>query len=116
MTLKLKRSKMFSGRMGPLLLIIMDGIGVGEKDETNAVYLANTPNLDSLFKSRFYLQLQAHGTAVGLPTDQDMGNSEVGIMHLEQAGYLIRGRFLSIGQLKLARSLRLNSGQELLIR
>jgi len=78
MTLKLKRSKLFSGRMGPLLLIIMDGIGVGEKDETNAVYLANTPNLDSLFKSRFYLQLKAHGTAVGLPTDRDMGNSEVG--------------------------------------
>ena len=78
MTLKLKKLKSFSGRMGPLLLIIMDGIGIGRKDEGNAVYLAKTPNLDRLLKSRLYLQLQAHGTAVGLPTDEDMGNSEVG--------------------------------------
>ncbi len=78
MTLKLNRSKSFLGRIGPLLLIIMDGIGIGQKDESNAVYLAKTPNLDRLFKSRLYCQLQAHGTAVGLPTDKDMGNSEVG--------------------------------------
>ena len=78
MTLKLKKLKSFSGRMGPLLLIIMDGIGIGRKDESDAVYLAKTPNLDRLFKSSLYLQLQAHGTAVGLPTDKDMGNSEVG--------------------------------------
>ncbi|MBC8456847.1 MAG: 2,3-bisphosphoglycerate-independent phosphoglycerate mutase, partial [Deltaproteobacteria bacterium] len=67
MTLKLKKLKAFSGRIGPLLLIIMDGIGIGRRDESNAVYLAKTPNLDRLFKSRLYLQLQAHGTAVGLP-------------------------------------------------
>jgi 2,3-bisphosphoglycerate-independent phosphoglycerate mutase len=56
----------------------MDGIGLGKPDESNAVYLADTPNLDRLFHSKLYTQLQAHGTAVGLPTDQDMGNSEVG--------------------------------------
>ena len=78
MTLKLKKLKSFSGRMGPLLLIIMDGIGIGRNDEGDAVYLAKTANLDHLLKSRLYLQLQAHGTAVGLPTDEDMGNSEVG--------------------------------------
>ena len=78
MTLKLKKLKSFSGRKGPLLLIIMDGIGVGRKDETNAVYLARTPTLDRLFSSRLYCELQAHGFAVGLPTDKDMGNSEVG--------------------------------------
>ncbi len=76
--LSLKRLKEFQGRKGPLLLIIMDGIGIGKEDETNAVYLANTPNLDRLFKSPFFCTLQAHGTAVGLPTDKDMGNSEVG--------------------------------------
>ena len=76
--LKLKRLKSFSGRKGPLLLIIMDGIGVGKRNETNAVYLARTPTLDRLFSSRLYCQLQAHGTAVGLPSDKDMGNSEVG--------------------------------------
>ena len=78
MSLHLEKLKSFSGRKGPLLLIIMDGIGLGKTDETNAVYRAHTPNLDQLFKSDLYTQLKAHGTAVGLPSDDDMGNSEVG--------------------------------------
>jgi 2,3-bisphosphoglycerate-independent phosphoglycerate mutase len=78
MSLQLKRLKSFSGRTGPLLLIIMDGVGIGREYDGNAVYMARTPNLDRLRASRLYCQLQAHGTAVGLPTDQDMGNSEVG--------------------------------------
>ncbi|MDY6973452.1 MAG: 2,3-bisphosphoglycerate-independent phosphoglycerate mutase, partial [Thermodesulfobacteriota bacterium] len=76
--LELTRLKSFSGRKGPLLLIIMDGVGVGPQDKTNAVYLAKTPNLDHLFSSKLYCRLQAHGASVGLPTDKDMGNSEVG--------------------------------------
>ncbi len=75
---KLKKLDKFSGRKGPLLLIIMDGIGFGKKDESNAVHLADTPTLDSLFSSKFSVPLIAHGTAVGLPSDEDMGNSEVG--------------------------------------
>lgn len=59
-------------------MIIMDGIGLGRDDETNAVYLANTPTLDRLFQSELYLEIVAHGEAVGLPSDEDMGNSEVG--------------------------------------
>jgi 2,3-bisphosphoglycerate-independent phosphoglycerate mutase len=78
MSLKLDKLQSFHGGKGPLLLIIMDGIGIGKPDETNAVYLADTPNLDVLFKSDLYTQLKAHGTAVGLPSDDDMGNSEVG--------------------------------------
>jgi 2,3-bisphosphoglycerate-independent phosphoglycerate mutase len=78
MSLKLKKLKSFHGRKGPLLLIIMDGIGIGRPDESNAVYVAKTSTLDRLFESELYNQLQAHGTAVGLPTDKDMGNSEVG--------------------------------------
>ena len=78
MSLHLNKLKSFHGRKGPLLLIIMDGIGIGKEDATNAVYKANTPNLDKLFKSDLYRQLRAHGTAVGLPSDDDMGNSEVG--------------------------------------
>ena len=78
MSLKLNKLKSFHGRKGPLLLIIMDGVGIGKADETNAVYRADTPNLDRLFKSDLYTQLKAHGTAVGLPSDDDMGNSEVG--------------------------------------
>lgn len=78
MSLRLNKLKSFHGRKGPLLLIIMDGIGIGKMDETNAVFLADTPNLDLLLKSDLYTELKAHGTAVGLPTDDDMGNSEVG--------------------------------------
>lgn len=68
----------FPGRTGPLLLVILDGIGIGPKDERNAVHVADTPVLDSLMKLPLRTQLRAHGPAVGLPTDGDMGNSEVG--------------------------------------
>ncbi len=61
-----------------MLLIIMDGIGVGREYEGNAFYMAGTPNLDGIFSSPFFCKLKAHGTAVGLPADSDMGNSEVG--------------------------------------
>jgi 2,3-bisphosphoglycerate-independent phosphoglycerate mutase len=75
---KLSKLKQFHGRTGPLLLIIMDGIGIGPLDDTNAVFLAKTPNLDGLICSPLYTTLQAHGIAVGLPSNDDMGNSEVG--------------------------------------
>jgi 2,3-bisphosphoglycerate-independent phosphoglycerate mutase len=78
MELHLKKLMNFTPRKGPLVLIIMDGVGIGRQDETNAVYVANTPCLDDLFKSDLFTTLQAHGTAVGLPSDDDMGNSEVG--------------------------------------
>jgi len=78
MSLKLNKLKSFQGRKGPLLLIIMDGIGIGKGDDANAVNRASKPNLDPLFKSELYTELKAHGMAVGLPSDDDMGNSEVG--------------------------------------
>jgi len=78
MSLELKRLPNFSGRPGPLLLIIMDGVGIGKHDDSDGVFLAKTPCLDELMKSKLYTQLKAHGTAVGMPSDDDMGNSEVG--------------------------------------
>ena len=78
MSLELRPLKKFKGRKGPLLLIIMDGVGIGKNDESNAVYLASTPVLNSLLKTSHCAQLKAHGKAVGLPSDGDMGNSEVG--------------------------------------
>ncbi len=65
------------GRDRPLVLVVMDGIGVGKGDAYDAVALAHTPNLDRLV-SETARTLRAHGTAVGLPSDADMGNSEVG--------------------------------------
>ncbi|MDO4576217.1 MAG: 2,3-bisphosphoglycerate-independent phosphoglycerate mutase [Planctomycetia bacterium] len=76
--LSLKKNPYFSGRKGPMVLIVMDGIGIGKQDGSNAVYLAKTPTLDMLFNAKLYTQLQAHGRAVGLPSDDDMGNSEIG--------------------------------------
>ena len=78
MSLSLNKSNKFSGRKGPLLLVIMDGIGIGKEYDGNAVYKANTPNLDKLMSGNLVTQLKAHGPAVGLPSEGDMGNSEVG--------------------------------------
>ncbi|MCX7679439.1 MAG: 2,3-bisphosphoglycerate-independent phosphoglycerate mutase, partial [Spirochaetes bacterium] len=65
-------------RKGPLVFIIMDGIGLREATEGNAFFHAHTPHLNMLMDSYPMTSLKAHGTAVGLPTDDDMGNSEVG--------------------------------------
>jgi len=63
---------------GPLLTVIMDGVGIGPQDESDGVHLAYTPVLDELLKGSLVTKIKAHGKAVGLPTDSDMGNSEVG--------------------------------------
>lgn len=63
---------------GPVVLVIMDGVGTGRPDATNAFFTARTPSLDGLMSSCLTTSLKAHGTAVGLPGDDDMGNSEVG--------------------------------------
>ncbi len=65
-------------RDGPLVLIIMDGIGIGRKKEGDAFLLGNTPVLDRLKDESPNTVIYAHGTFVGLPDDGDMGNSEVG--------------------------------------
>lgn len=62
----------------PVVLVIMDGVGRGDGGPGDAVKQANTPTLDKLFATCPYTWLKAHGTAVGLPSDDDMGNSEVG--------------------------------------
>ena len=62
----------------PIVLVIMDGVGKGDGGSGDAVKLAATPTLDNLFETCPYTWLKAHGTAVGLPSDEDMGNSEVG--------------------------------------
>ena len=62
----------------PIVLIIMDGVGKGDGGSGDAVAVAKTPTLDHLLATCPHTWLKAHGTAVGLPTDDDMGNSEVG--------------------------------------
>ena len=62
----------------PVVLVVMDGVGVSDKVEGNAVKNAYTPTLDELKATCPNITIKAHGTAVGLPSDSDMGNSEVG--------------------------------------
>lgn len=62
----------------PVVLVVMDGIGERESDFGNAVKNAYTPTLDFLRENSAFTTIKAHGTAVGLPSDDDMGNSEVG--------------------------------------
>ena len=64
--------------MKPIVLVIMDGVGKGDGGSGDAVVVANTPTLDRLLNTCPHTYLKAHGTAVGLPSDEDMGNSEVG--------------------------------------
>lgn len=64
--------------MEKVVLVVMDGVGISSNHLGNAVYNAKTPNLDYIMNNYPMTYLKAHGTAVGLPTDQDMGNSEVG--------------------------------------
>ncbi len=77
-SLTLKPHPSFSGRPGPLLVVVADGVGVAPPGASNAVTEANTPTLDELTANELYTELAAHGPAVGLPSDDDMGNSEVG--------------------------------------
>ena len=62
----------------PVLLVVMDGIGFSKTGLGDAVTEAYTPTLDWLMANCPMTKLKAHGDAVGLPTDDDMGNSEVG--------------------------------------
>ncbi|MEO5876669.1 MAG: 2,3-bisphosphoglycerate-independent phosphoglycerate mutase [Streptosporangiaceae bacterium] len=63
---------------GPLVLLVMDGVGEGLRDEYDAVAVARTPTLDSLRANALFRTILAHGPYVGLPAMSDMGNSEVG--------------------------------------
>ena len=78
MSKKLEKLTDFSGVTGPVLTVVMDGVGLAPDGPGNAVKEAYTPNLDALMANYPTVRLKAHGTAVGLPSDDDMGNSEVG--------------------------------------
>ncbi len=74
----LEKNNNWKGRRGPVVLVIMDGVGYGKYADGDAVKASRMANLDWLTANCPHTQLKAHGTAVGLPSDADMGNSEVG--------------------------------------
>ena len=74
----LKKNPKFTPRRGPVVLAILDGVGYGKYSDGDAVKRANMPTFRSLLEHCPNTRLKAHGTAVGMPSDADMGNSEVG--------------------------------------
>jgi 2,3-bisphosphoglycerate-independent phosphoglycerate mutase len=78
MSLALARSRFHGRRRGPVVVVVMDGVGLGPDYAGNAVQAAQKPTLDRLMKTCPWTRLAAHGVAVGMPSDADMGNSEVG--------------------------------------
>lgn len=68
----------FPGVAGPVVMIVMDGYGLPKTEVGSAIAAARKPTLDRLFANYSHISLRAHGTAVGMPSDDDMGNSEVG--------------------------------------
>jgi 2,3-bisphosphoglycerate-independent phosphoglycerate mutase len=52
---------------GPVVTVIMDGVGMGPLNESNGVHVAYTPVLDQLMQGDMFMQLKAHGIAVGCP-------------------------------------------------
>lgn len=78
MALTLTKTAFHGKRAGPVVVIVMDGVGIGPDYAGNAVKAARKPVLDNLMATCPWTKLAAHGVAVGMPSDADMGNSEVG--------------------------------------
>ena len=68
----------FTKPNGPVIIVVADGVGTAPSGPANAVTEAHTPTIDRLLAGPLATTIAAHGTAVGLPSDDDMGNSEVG--------------------------------------
>ncbi len=74
----LKKNDKFTPRRGPLVLAILDGVGFGKYPDGDAFVKGYTPELKGLLEKCPSTRLSAHGLSVGMPSDDDMGNSEVG--------------------------------------
>ncbi len=97
----------------PVFIIVMDGVGIAPDTAGNAVKIAKTPTLDMLMSKYPTLKLKAHGTAVGLPTDDDMGNSEVGHNALGAGQVFAQGAKLVSNSLESGKMFESNSWKEI---
>jgi 2,3-bisphosphoglycerate-independent phosphoglycerate mutase len=112
--LSLKPLSGFTSFPGPVVTVIMDGVGIGPENESNGVYMAYTPVLDELLQGELVTRLKAHGTAVGLPSDDDMGNSEVGHNALGAGRVFAQGAKLVSEALKSGAAFTSKAWQEVL--
>lgn len=113
-TLNLQPLAGFNPFPGPVVTVIMDGVGIGPENESNGVYMAYTPVLDELLQGDLVTRLKAHGTAVGLPSDGDMGNSEVGHNALGAGRVFAQGAKLVSTALKSGAAFTSSAWQEVL--
>ncbi len=104
----------FKGVKGPVVTIVMDGVGLAPDTAGNAVKLAYTPVLDKLLAERPMVALRAHGTAVGLPSDDDMGNSEVGHNALGAGQVFAQGAKLVSNSIESGKMFASTTWQELI--
>jgi len=109
----LKKSADFEAVSGPVVTIVMDGVGIAPKNAGNAVHLADTPTLDMLMEKYPVRPLKAHGTAVGLPSDDDMGNSEVGHNALGAGQVFAQGAKLVSNSIESGKMFTSSTWQEL---
>ena len=91
----------------PTVLMILDGYGLSDKTEGNAVKQAKTPVMDKLIAKYPFVQGEASGMAVGLP-DGQMGNSEVGHTNMGAGRIVLHRCLLKFqSQFRMAISLRI---------
>ncbi|MBQ8441213.1 MAG: 2,3-bisphosphoglycerate-independent phosphoglycerate mutase [Clostridia bacterium] len=114
MNKKLEKLNQFEGVKGPVLTIVMDGVGLAPDTVSNAVASAYTPNLDALMANYPMVPLKAHGTAVGLPSDDDMGNSEVGHNALGAGQVFAQGAKLVSNSIESGKMFASSTWQELI--
>lgn len=98
----------------PVFAIVMDGIGLAPDTASNAVKNAKTPTLDMLMEKYPMLKLKAHGTAVGLPSDDDMGNSEVGHNALGAGQVFAQGAKLVSNSIESGKMFESNAWKEII--
>ncbi len=110
---KLEKNPAFGGVKGPLLTIVMDGVGLAPDTGANAVRAAHTPTLDKLLSEYPMIPLRAHGTAVGLPSDDDMGNSEVGHNALGAGQVFAQGAKLVSNSIESGKMFESNAWREI---
>ena len=104
----------FEGVKGPVLTVVMDGVGLAPDTISNAVAGAYTPTLDMLMAKYPMVSLKAHGTAVGLPSDDDMGNSEVGHNALGSGQVFAQGAKLVSNSIESKKMFTSNTWRELI--
>ena len=111
---KLNKLAGFKGIEGPVLTIVMDGVGIAPDNGANAVAAANTPTLDMLNAKYPHVKLKAHGTAVGLPSDDDMGTSAVGHNALGAGQVFAQGAKLVSQSIESGKMFASNTWKELI--